>query len=241
MEDGGLPTDLHLNTQRLLTTLPSSSQLLLLPQSLRRYRPFVDLQSPAATVSSEELTNRIGEWFKKTVSAINEAFTRWVSDLDSMRQLWAVRRSLRRWLTDNSELEETEQREIRSMIDGVCSQHAASIWTKSLASIALMFGRQLSLTLDDPVFFSASIDCMYHDTPYMIFLGGTSEDIASFRVPLAPDSALTSSHKKYKVALRHQVAGRSTLVERVLVAVEGLVRDIRTDLNFIHGEDPETR
>ncbi|EIN13973.1 hypothetical protein PUNSTDRAFT_58257 [Punctularia strigosozonata HHB-11173 SS5] len=151
-----IPEELRLNTPKLLSTLPSPTQSQLLPQNLRRYRPYIDLHSPTTVVTGGELADKIDAWFQRTLGAVNEALSRWVTELDSVRQLWALRRALRMWLEADEVLEETERRRLRSMLDGVCCAHASSIWSKSLASSASLFRKQLQRALEDSGVFAVT-------------------------------------------------------------------------------------
>lgn len=147
-----MPSELALSTPTLLTTLPSSSQLHSLPPSLRRYKPYVDLDSSSATVSPEDLADKLDNWFQRTVREVHAAMERWLTDLESVRQVWAVRRSLRKWLNETSELEERERTIIEASLDDVCGKRGALIWSATLASIASTFREQLDLAISESVF-----------------------------------------------------------------------------------------
>ncbi len=59
-----LPAELQLTTQALLMTLPSSTHFMLLPQNLKSYKPYVDLDSSSSRVPPSHLIQKVDDWFK---------------------------------------------------------------------------------------------------------------------------------------------------------------------------------
>ncbi|KAG6897112.1 hypothetical protein C0992_003966 [Termitomyces sp. T32_za158] len=112
-------TDLYLTTQSLLTTLPSSTHFLLLPPDLRSYKPYVDLTSSSSSIQPLQFTQKLDEWFQASISSFQNAVSRWVADLQNVKELWSVRAATLRWLS-TSGLEESESVEVGRILDDVC-------------------------------------------------------------------------------------------------------------------------
>ncbi|KAG6837690.1 hypothetical protein H0H93_004966 [Arthromyces matolae] len=142
----GSPTELYLTTQSLLTTLPSSTHFLLLPPDLRSYKPYVDLDSSSSLVQPLQFTEKLGEWFRKSISNLQKSVTRWFSDLHSVKELWSVRTSTLRWLPTCG-LEKYELSEMTRVFDDLCRHRAVEIWKLRITGSLDSFSQRLDSNL----------------------------------------------------------------------------------------------
>lgn len=146
---GNLPPDLRLSTQRFLTALPSSSHFLLLPASLRQYKPYVDLSSTSTIVAQLDLSRKLEEWFRTSAQRLKVTLNVWFAELESVRQVWAVRRWARDVLQDSSHLEDHEKAHIESVLDEACKARVVEIWTSVLEDTEQSFRSALRQAIDD--------------------------------------------------------------------------------------------
>lgn len=136
---GALPPELQLTTQTLLTTLPSSSHLLLLPQSIRAYKPYIDGAAVMTHALQPHMQDKLESWFKRAIQDARSALSDWFAGLDSVREVWDVRTSLLSWLRGADGLESPERFEIESVINGACQKQATSVWKGALDALEAVF------------------------------------------------------------------------------------------------------
>ncbi|KAF9459829.1 hypothetical protein BDZ94DRAFT_1198976 [Collybia nuda] len=228
-----LPPELRLTTQTLLTTLPSSTHLLLLPQSLRSYKPYVDLNSPASSIQQSQFAQRLGEWFHRSSMTLYTAVETWFDKLESIKELWSVRSSTRVWLL-SSQLEQEEIAQLISGLDGLCQQRAIAIWRLKLGVALKIFEERLD---------SATSGLNMKS-------GGDLElSLAEFlfQAPPLPLLSHTSTRptdvffQKYKTSLRRQIVGRVSLLDELLSILERCATTIQQDLSRIKSSGNEAQ
>ena len=122
-----LPTELLLNTQTVLDSLPSSTYVSLLPANIRAYRPFVDLSSLSSSLPQEVLRDQLSSWFGQSRANLRGAFDKWLASLDVVSAVWKVRSSLRKWVV-HSGLEAPEIVNLTELLDEVFSKRIKGIW-----------------------------------------------------------------------------------------------------------------
>lgn len=144
--DSSLPSDLQMSTQHLLSTLPSASHFVLLPISIRSYKPFVDLASATSSVSSAQLGLQLSEWFSKAVAELRGVAKGWFAELRTLKEVWAVRSWFSDWLRDK-ELEDEERRGLAEVVDDVAHGQAVKILRTALADLQDDFRDELQSTL----------------------------------------------------------------------------------------------
>jgi hypothetical protein len=141
-----LPAELRLTTPTLLTTLPSSTHFLLLPPNLKSYKPYVDLNSTSSFVSQDFLVQKLDEWFRKSTDNLQNAIERWIADLQSVKEVWSVRSSVRKWIASASGLGDHETFYAKTFFDKACCQQVLAIWKLALARAEKAFREQLEST-----------------------------------------------------------------------------------------------
>lgn len=150
-EDPGLeaelPPELRLTSQSLLSTLPSSNHFLLLPFSVRAYKPYVEEASLSPPEKQAQIARKLGDWSRTALQNIQTAMTSWFSELNSIRELWQLRAWCRRWLEKSQGLEDDERVLIHSSVDSICRQKALELWKTALDSAKNAFREKLEAAL----------------------------------------------------------------------------------------------
>lgn len=144
--DSSLPSDLQMSTQHLLATLPSASHFVLLPTTIRSYKPFVDLASATSSVSSAQLELQLSEWFSKAVAELRSVAKVWFAELRTLKEVWAVRSWFSDWLRDK-ELGDEERRGLAVLVDDVAHGQAVKILRTALGDLQDDFRDELQHTL----------------------------------------------------------------------------------------------
>lgn len=144
--DPSLPPDLQMSTQHLLSTLPSASHFVLLPTTIRSYKPYVDLASATSSVSSAQLAGQLNEWFSKAVAELRGVAKGWFAELRTLKEVWAVRSWFGDWL-GAKELEDEERHGLAGVIDDVAHGQALKILRTALGDLQDGFRDELQNTL----------------------------------------------------------------------------------------------
>lgn len=137
-----LPDDLYLTTQSLLTHLTSSANFQLLPTTLRLYKPYVDLSSSSTLLDHAELSQRLEEWFKSSSDQWRHSAAQWFLGLQSIKEVWTLRNSIRRYVTNSGLLKE-EKIHILSDFDSLCHERTLGIWQNLLSDTETKFKKSL--------------------------------------------------------------------------------------------------
>ena len=138
-----LPPELRLSTQLLLSSLPSSTHFLLLPQTIKSYKPYVDLSSTSSSVLPSVLTKRLQDWFQKSCTELSQALRAWFSKVNGMKDMWKLRNWIRKWLFEADGLLEAERSHLHRIVDDACKQQLTSIWTAALRDAKSGFEKEL--------------------------------------------------------------------------------------------------
>lgn len=143
-----LPPDLRLSTQLLLSGLPSSTHFLLLPQTIKSYKPYVDLTSTSSTVLPSILVKRLQDWFQKSCAEFSQALRAWFSKVDSMKEMWKLRNWIREWLFKAGGLLEGERNHLHRIVDDACRQQLTGVWTAALRNAKSGFEKELKEAIE---------------------------------------------------------------------------------------------
>ncbi|KAL0579449.1 hypothetical protein V5O48_002555 [Marasmius crinis-equi] len=226
--------ELKLSTHDLLMSLPSSAHFLLLPQNLRSYKPYVDLDSSSTRVKQEVLRRKMEDWFEKSTKALRSATEKWLLEIKSVKNVWAIRVSSRTWINNFANLDQGRSTRLESIVDDVCRQRIIDLWNETLGDAKKSFEEQLSSLVssfgqDKKITSDASpIHLLFKSPPLpATFVGG---------------GTLDSSFQKYRAALTKQIQGRTPLLDDVLRDIEGSAQTIHYDLNQVlikNGDIPD--
>ncbi|KAG2156643.1 uncharacterized protein EDB93DRAFT_1079446 [Suillus bovinus] len=138
-----LPSELALSTQTILSGLPSSSYYTLLPVGIRSYKPYIELSSASSSVPGHFLEDRLRTWFDQSCSILRDSLDRWLLELDSVKSVWNVRSSLRKWLL-TSGLVKTEQTALDTLFEEAVRKRVTAIWTNTIHEAKELFLKALS-------------------------------------------------------------------------------------------------
>lgn len=142
-----LPADLRLTTQSLLSSLPSANHFLLLPVNIRTYKPYVDGVSLSSQDISTQLNRRLDDWFQKALQQVQHALKNWFADLQSIREIWQVRKWFDTWISNADGLREQERVRLGGVLDAACKQRAIAVWNASLDATVTAFTTRLETCL----------------------------------------------------------------------------------------------
>ncbi|KAJ7597522.1 Vps51/Vps67 domain-containing protein [Mycena floridula] len=226
-----LPPLLRLTTHGILMTLPSSTHFLLLPASLQSYKPSVP-SSSKSVVSQSFYAEKLSEWFTRSTELLRTAVEQLFLDVRTVKDLWGIRSSVRKWIRSSPRLDEFETVHLYSILDDVSRARVFAIWKSTIAEAQNTFQHSLDLAV-------ASFTESSHPTDTVEFL---------FQAPPLPVStqnvtvSLDLSFQKYKTALRKRLLGRTSVLDEVLKTLETCARTIQHDLSqVLRGEGEDTR
>lgn len=134
-----LPPELQLSTQLLLSSLPSSSHLLLLPQNVRAYKPYVDNTALLSSSLQTQLRDKLRAWFNRALQELHDALADWFSPLESIQEVWSVRSALLQWLNSAEGLDQSERQELESVINTASLTQATAVWKTALGRLEASF------------------------------------------------------------------------------------------------------
>nr|AEN14428.1 conserved hypothetical protein [Lentinula edodes] len=226
----GLPVELQLTTQSLLSNLPSSSHFSALPQNLTSYKPHVDVYSQFSSLPPAHLDNKVSEWFQRSTNALRISCQTWLSDTNSVKVVWSIRNSVRMWLQSSSTLESSETEHLNSLFDDVCREYIAEIWRIRLSNAETAFRDQLTFavtSIKDSSTDTTDVSPIAHmfDAPPLPTVSQTED------VPL----------QKYRASLQCQLSGRVSLLDNVLKTLEKCAAALQEDLlQVLTGDDTDT-
>ncbi|TFK77356.1 hypothetical protein BDN72DRAFT_754821 [Pluteus cervinus] len=219
--------ELFFTSQSLLSSLPSSTQFLLLPPNIKLYKPFVDLDSPTSFVSQVTLSQKLEEWYTKSLAAIQTSVTEWLASLESVRELWHIRLAVGGWVKDSGLLAQ-EVNVLQDLFDDLHGKRATDIWVTRLRTTEGLFRDSLQSVLET----------LQKDEDASEIGPLTS----LFSLPPLPEHIIHGSNdpafNEYKNALLKQITGRSAPLDGVLRVLELCVESLQQDIQHILSTDP---
>ncbi|KAI8990445.1 hypothetical protein BD414DRAFT_458895 [Trametes punicea] len=227
---GHLPSELQLSTQNLLSSLPSSSQLLLLPLSIRTYKPYVD-GSPLATPDLQtQLRDKLGDWFQRSVQDIRHALSDWFAPLESVRDVWDVRSGLLQWLKNADGLESSERQEFESVIEAVALEQATTVWKAALHHLEASFRDEVGSA---STALTESVGAHFLDTRPAEYLFQAIPIPSGLQAGAHNATAAAVQFSKYRSSLQQQINCRTPLLHSALSVLEQHAIQIREDLSVM--------
>ncbi|KAH9858012.1 hypothetical protein C2E23DRAFT_864999 [Lenzites betulinus] len=226
-----LPPELQLSTQILLSSLPSSSHLLLLPQNIRSYKPYVDNTSLADPSLQTQLREKLRTWFRKALQELRDALADWFAPLDSVREVWDVRAELLQWLKGADGLDTSERQELETAIDAASLTQATSVWKAALSRLESSFCNAIA---------TATTALTEGTGKYLLDIQPVTH---LFQAPPIPSGLQGGAHSaataatqfsKYKTSLQQQLKGRTPLVDSALATLEHHAVRIQEDLAVMY-------
>ena len=144
-----LPDELYLSTESLLTNLTSSANFKLLPSTIRSYKPFVDLNSSSTFLAQPQFLQKVQTWFQQSSNLWQTSAGGWLSGLQTVKEVWTLRSSIRRWIM-NSGLKEEEIIQLLTTTDSLCHDRIVRIWTQALRGAEALFKTRLTSYVSEP-------------------------------------------------------------------------------------------
>jgi hypothetical protein len=144
-----LPNELYLSTENLLANLTSSANFQLLPSTIKSYKPYVDLNSSSTFLAQPQSSQKVQTWFQQSSSLWQTCAAGWLTGLQTMKQVWTLRSSIRRWIM-TSGLEEEEIIHLLSITDSLCHERIVRIWTQTLTGAEALFKSRLNSYVSEP-------------------------------------------------------------------------------------------
>ncbi|EPQ60419.1 hypothetical protein GLOTRDRAFT_31166 [Gloeophyllum trabeum ATCC 11539] len=226
-----LPKELQFTTISLLTDLPSSTHLLYLPQNIKAYKPYVDLSSSSSRVQPSHLHTRLHDWFDNALQDCLPSVERWLEDLNSVEEVWKVRRAVLQGLRSSKGLHDAERKRLSTALDDLYTKRVLSMWTMTLSLVARNFKETFSSVM-------ANIGCAGNDTSSL----NTFSHTLSLHLPQADGIATPNidAFLKYKAAIRHQLSGRTTLLDQVLESLEIPALELSRSLQAVQSEKDDS-
>ncbi|KIJ26911.1 hypothetical protein M422DRAFT_271943 [Sphaerobolus stellatus SS14] len=129
------PSESVLTTSSLLATLPSSTHLLTLPPSIVSYKPYIDPTSSTVHIETSILDSKLSSWFEKAIHGLDGRVQVWLSGLDSIRELWTLRRKLLDKLQNSQGLQTSEKAIVQGTLDNGVRDRVIQVVNASLAAL----------------------------------------------------------------------------------------------------------
>lgn len=247
-----LPSEVRLTSQTLLASLPSSNHFLLLPTTIRGYKPYVDADS-LSLEKRTRFSKSLADWFENAMQNIRTAISSWVADLTTISELWETRAWCRKWIRTSRGLQADEKASVNAAVDTICRARAIEIWETVLTSIDLSFHEHLGSALTELGQPSGADTLGGLTFPFPLELpshGGSDTDSQPARYLLQAPSISFSSHSResasipfqqYSHGLQQQISGRTPLMQGVLNTIETRIQVLRSDLDTMRGQDEDTQ
>lgn len=207
---------------KVLQALPSAQILLRhLPTSITAFTPFITA-SPPPTVSA-----KLNDWRGTSTRILAEAVPSWLTALQSIQEVWAVRSAL------VNELAEGEfQTQIQSALASEWAERVKGIWTIKLGSIVDIAQTKVEEAITALQQSNAQSEA--------------ESDVGAFAFsdltyPSIPTAALTSTGQStslhpFLASLRQRSSGRTPLLDDVLSSLESASAALKRDAEGLSGD-----
>jgi hypothetical protein len=205
---------------KVLQGLPSAQILLRhLPTSITTFTPFITA-SPPPSVSA-----KLADWTTTSTKLLAEAVPSWLTALQSIQDVWAVRSALVNGLGEGE-----FQSQIQSALASEWADRVKGIWTTKLDSVVNTAQTKLEEV----------VATLQNDQNQ----AGMESDVDSFAFsdlayPVIPTTALsgaTTSLGPFLASLKQRSSGRTPLLDGVLSSLEAASAALRKDAEGLVGE-----
>ncbi|CAE6487218.1 unnamed protein product [Rhizoctonia solani] len=224
-----VPACRTLTTPQILYSLPSSSLLLrFLPPSITGYTPYVstDSDAPGAT-GAEETEGELNDWLNNALEALATPARNWLSKLESVRAVWAVRMAVVKGTLALEGTAETKNR-LLGAIEAAFTSRVSEVWENRLENIEAGVKnalRRATTLLQDSNGATKNEDANPLDFVY-------SSDLPIIRAESSGDA----SFKVFENILQRRANRRTALLDTVLSEMEVASRELRDELDVALGE-----
>ena len=144
-----LPDELYLSTESLLANFTSSANFQLLPPTIKSYKPYVDLNSSSSFLAELQISQKVQTWFQQSSNLWQTCAGGWLTGLQTVKEVWTLRSSIRRWITASG-LSEEERVHLLSTTDSICHERVVRIWWEGLTGAQALFKSRLNSYVSEP-------------------------------------------------------------------------------------------
>ncbi|CAE7226482.1 unnamed protein product [Rhizoctonia solani] len=220
----------NLTTPQILYSLPSSSLLLrFLPPSITGYTPYVSTSSDGSdAIKVEETEVELDGWLNKALDALATPARNWLSKLESVRAVWAVRAAVVKGTLSLEGTPETKNR-LLGAIETVFISRISELWDNRLETIEAGVSdalRRVTALLED-----LNDDTKGEDANPLAFV--YSSELPMIRTEPGGDT----SFRLFKNALQRRANRRTGLLDSILSEMEAASQELYEELNVALGED----
>ncbi|KDN48156.1 hypothetical protein RSAG8_03172, partial [Rhizoctonia solani AG-8 WAC10335] len=220
----------NLTTRQILHSLPSSSLLLrFLPPSITGYTPYVSTDSGGLGATKvEETEGELDSWLNNALEALAAPSRDWLSKLESVRAVWAVRTAIIKGILGLEGAPETKNR-LLGAIEAAFISRVSEVWESRLETIEVGVGsalRRVTALLGD-----FNKDAKDEDANPLAFV--YSSELPTIRTEPGGDT----SFRLFKDILQRRANRRTALLDSVLSEMEAASQELREELDVALGED----
>ena len=203
---------------KVLQGLPSAQILLRhLPASITTFTPFITISAPPA------VSSKLTEWRTTSTKLLAEAVPSWLTALQSIQDVWAVRSTLVDGLADGD-----FQTQIQSALSCEWAERARGIWTTKLDTIVNTAQTKLEEVVTSIQKGQAEEES---DVDSFAF-----SDLAYPTIPTSALAGASTSLQPFLASLRQRSSGRTPLLDGVLGSLESAAAALRKDSEGLVGD-----
>ncbi|KAI6115269.1 hypothetical protein EV401DRAFT_1865363 [Pisolithus croceorrhizus] len=216
------------NTQAILSMLPSSTYLSLLPQNIKSYKPFVDLSS-SSNLCTETLEEKLSDWFTQSTANVRDALQRAFSSLQNVVGVWRVRSALQKWVS-RCGLNYDERSVLSRLVDEATGERTTGIWKSALTHAKEGFVKKLKIVRPEEAEEFSPLRSIYCPLP-----------VPAHPPPGSGPSAFEASFQVLRARLERQLQGRTPRLQEVLNLLEDTAAAVQRDLSRISGKEEQSQ
>jgi hypothetical protein len=203
---------------KVLQGLPSAQILLRhLPASITTFTPFITTSAPPA------VSSKLTEWRTISTKLLAEAVPSWLTALQSIQDVWAVRSNLVDGLAEGE-----FQTQIQSALANEWADRAKGIWTTKLDSIVNTAQTKLEEVVKSIQKGQAEEES---DVDSFAF-----SDLAYPTIPTSALAGASTSLQPFLASLRQRSSGCTPLLNGVLGSLESAAAALRKDSEGLVGD-----
>lgn len=106
-----------ITTSSLISALPSSAHLLVLPRTILTYKPYIDSTSPSTRVDPLVLDSKLTSWFEMALESFGGKILGWLCELVNINEVWSTRTKILDRLKPARRLKESEKTSLQDVVN----------------------------------------------------------------------------------------------------------------------------
>ncbi|KZS93449.1 hypothetical protein SISNIDRAFT_485695 [Sistotremastrum niveocremeum HHB9708] len=211
------------DTDSILALLPSSTNLLMLPDTIRAYKPYIDADSPPSVVSPQTVDSQLKTWVSNSLRTLEPVVKTLFGDLESIKEVWTVRDRVRLSLPQQNILDD-EVWSWESLVDAHAKLRTAAIWKESLQQLLTNFRAAIEGILKEV---RSSPENPLLEAETTTFL------LSPVELPITQASLGPQTLVDIKGSVRERLSMRTPQVAKLLKTLEERGSQISRDMAFI--------